>query len=157
MIEGLHEITLPAPVSYVPQTIGWLIVAILVLALAFWVGFRVARHRRANRYRGIALARLAVLEQEITTQGRTRALGAIPQLVKRVTLEAYPRMDVASLSGEKWLEFLDASYGGTGFTEGAGRLLPVLSYVAPTRFEGIRKNEVSELTVLIRRWIRKHH
>ena len=157
MIEGLHEITLPAPVSYLPQTIGWLVVAILILALAIWIGYRVSRHRRANRYRGIALARLVVLEQELTAPERAKALAAIPQLVKRVTLEAYPRTDVASLSGKAWLEFLNESYGGTGFTDGVGRLLPVLSYVSPTHFEGIRTDEVSELTALIRRWIKNHH
>jgi hypothetical protein len=77
--------------------------------------------------------------------------------VKRVTLEAYPRKDVASLSGDAWLNFLDASYGGTGFREGPGKLLPLLSYKPPKCFEAFRKNEVSELTVLIRRWIKKHH
>ena len=157
MIEGLHDITLPAPVSYLPQTIGWLVAAILILALAVWIGYRVARHRRANQYRGIALARLAELEQDLTSPFRTRALAAIPQLVKRVTLEAYPRTDVASLSGEAWLEFLDESYGGTDFAGGAGKLLPVLSYVSPTRLEGIPDNELFELTALIQRWIKKHH
>lgn len=157
MIEGLHETTLPAPVSYFPQTIGWWVVAILILALAIWIGYRIARYRRANRYRGIALDRLAELERELTTPERAKALATIPQLVKRVTLEAYPRSDVASLSGKAWLEFLNESYGGTGFTDGVGKLLPVLSCVAPSHFEGIREKEMSELTALIRRWIKTHH
>ena len=157
MIEGLHDITLPAPVSYLPQTVGWWVVAFLISGLALWIGIRIVRHRRANRYRRIALGRLAVLEQELTTPARTQILAAIPQLVKQVALEAYPREDVACLSGMPWLEFLNKSYGGEGFTESAGRLLPVLSYVSPTGLEGIPETETAELTALIERWIKKHH
>ena len=98
-MERLHEITLPGPVSYFPQTVGWGIVAIFLLSLGIWIGWRVARYRIANRYRGVALDQLAVLVRELRTPARGQALAAIPQLVKRVTLEAYPRVDVASLSG----------------------------------------------------------
>jgi hypothetical protein len=158
MIEGLHEIALPEMVSYMPRTVGWLIVAVLLLALGTWIAHRWKRFRRANRYRGLALKRLAELERGFAVaQQRIGALTAVPQLVKRVALEAYPRKDVASLSEKSWLEFLDESYGGTGFTEGPGRLLPVLSYVSPVAVQNIRDKAILELMELLKRWVKKHH
>jgi hypothetical protein len=157
MIEGLHEITLPEVVSYMPRTVGWLIVTVLLLALGTWVAFRWSRYRQANRYRSLALKRLTELECGFAVaQQRAGALITVPRLVKRVALEAYPREDVASLSEKSWLEFLDESYGGTGFTDGPGRLLPVLSYVSPTSFQNIRDKEISELMELVKRWVKKH-
>jgi hypothetical protein len=156
MIEGLHEILIPEPVSFLPQTIGWLIVAILLLSLAAWIGYRWRRYRQANRYRSLALLRISQIEAELAGPARVSALASIPRLVKRVALEAYPREEVASLSGNAWLEFLDESYGGKDFTEGSGRLLPVLSYVTPEYLEVIREKEISGLTRLVKVWIKKH-
>jgi hypothetical protein len=73
-----------------------------------------------------------------------------------VALKAYPRKDVASLSGNAWLAFLDESYGGKDFTDGPGRLLPVLSYLTPEYLEVIREKEISGLTNLVKVWIKKH-
>jgi hypothetical protein len=156
MIQELHEIALPQPVSYVPQTIGWLVAAILLLLLAAWGRYRWRRYRRANKYRVLALSRLSELEGELLTAGRRRALVNIPQLVKRVALQAYPREDIASLNGEAWLEFLGSNYRRKDFTDGPGRLLPILAYSSPHVLDGIRDKEISELTALLKKWIKIH-
>jgi len=155
-LEGLHAIVLPAPVSWLPQTIGWYAVLTLLLGLGTWIGYRIRRRHRANRYRGLALVRLDEIERLLATGDRVAALAELPELVKRTALEAYPRAQVASLSGDEWLSFLDRSYDGTSFTDGPGRLLPKLAYDPPAETGRPDSDEIRGLTNLLRRWIRHH-
>jgi len=58
---------------------------------------------------------------ETATAGAARqGLGEIPALLKWTALEAFPQSDVAGLSGEPWLAFLDKTIGGKNFTDGEG-------------------------------------
>ncbi len=157
-IDGLHEIALPEAVSYLPQTVGWYLLLALIVALLVWLSIRWTRHSKANRYRSFALSRLEELERQLELEAgvRSTSLTALPLLVKQTALEAYRRDDVASLSGEAWLKFLNKSYGGVDFTEGAGRLLPVLSYVSPNALQNINDDQITGLIDLVRKWI-KHH
>ena len=142
-MERLHDIVLSEPVSWLPQTTAWyvaVVAALLVMALglAAWL-----RHRRKNRYRREALARLA----EIANRG---AYAELPALVKRTALCCGRRVEVASLTGEAWLRFLDESYGGRGFTHGPGRALTTLAYAPTPELDG------DAIVPVVRDWIRKH-
>ncbi|HEX4987063.1 MAG TPA: DUF4381 domain-containing protein, partial [Burkholderiales bacterium] len=70
-----------------------------LLAVAAWALWRWHRRREANRYRREALAELARLED----------VAGIPPLLKRTALAAWPRKEVAALSGAQWVAFLRAS------------------------------------------------
>jgi hypothetical protein len=158
-LEGLHDIVVPTAVSWAPRSAGWYglaVVAAAVVAWGVWVGYR--RHL-ANRYRRTALKALAAIEQRVATPdpaGRARALAGLPTLLKRTALAAGHRLEVASLTGDAWLSYLDDTYGGTGFSAGPGRLLPTLAYASPSRFGDIAPTDVSALLALTRTWIRRH-
>lgn len=153
----LHDIVLPEPVSWVPQTLGWwILLGILVVALA-WATAAAIRRRRTNRYRTLALAHLARIETELADPAtRATAVTALPVLVKQTALAFRPRSEVAALSGSSWLRFLDDSYGGSGFTEGPGRLLSTLAYSTPATTNTLPSAELEALVDLVRRWIRRH-
>jgi Ca-activated chloride channel family protein len=74
-------------------------------------------------------------------------------LVRRTALAAFPRQQIAPLSGAAWLAFLDQSSVGTEFSRGAGRWLVSAPY-AKTEPNDSQRPELIELT---RRWIRGHH
>lgn len=156
-LEDLHEIFLPYPVSWMPQTIGWYAVfGIILLATGWWVYGRFRRFR-ANRYRRLALAELEVIERELRQpEKRANALAEIPVLLKETALSASPRTDVADLSGEKWLSFLDKTLGGKNFTEGEGRLLPELAYAPVQRTVQFSDVQIGKLLQLVRHWIKIH-
>ena len=143
-MQNLHDIVLPEAASYIPQTVAWYVLFGFLLALLAWGGTFLVRRERRNRYRKIALRRL----RDIEARG---ALCELPALVKQTALSFAPRDDVASLSGDEWLRFLDETYRGDAFTRGPGRLLPVLAYGRPDT------DDVDELVALVRRWIREHH
>ncbi|MCV9999633.1 DUF4381 domain-containing protein [Pararhizobium sp. YC-54] len=111
-LRQMADIALPPPVSMMPATWGWAVLAgLVVLALAFAL-WRWLRRRAQNRYRRDALAELAVLEARIGTgPERLQALAALPAIVKRTALAVWPREQVAALSGEPWVEFLKAHAG----------------------------------------------
>ncbi len=156
-LEKLHEILLPDPVSWMPQTVGWYAVLGLIVVLAgCWVYGRFRRIRK-NRYRRFALAELEVIEQDLQQpEKRARALAEIPVLVKRTALAAFPRSEVAGLSGEKWLTFLDKTLAGKGFTGNVGRLLPELAYAPGPRISKVPDETIGKLIQLIRQWIQAH-
>ena len=62
---------LPEPVRYTPQTIGWLILFVVVLIVAVWWGYRRYRFWLANRYRGVALKQLGSDWNAIDRYGRS--------------------------------------------------------------------------------------
>lgn len=153
-VAGLIDIPLPPAVSLWPQT--WaargviVVVAVALIAGAWWL----VRRWWENRYRRAALTELSRLEQVFNTSQATDGVaGKLALLVRRTALAAFPREQVAALAGPAWLSFLDGSYGGTEFTQGAGRLLETEAY-GPAREDASR---LGPLIDLVRRWIKVHH
>ena len=121
-VAGLIDIPLPREVSLLPQT--WearLAIVLLVVAVgaALW---RYAHLRRVNRYRREALTELSRIERA-RNSAPPELLSKLAVLVRRTSLAAFPRDQVAPLIGPAWLSFLDRSYGGEEFSHGVGRLL----------------------------------
>jgi len=152
----LHDLIMPPPVSYAPATAGWYILgALLVLAFA-WLVSRWLAHRRATRYRRDALSELAAIEARLRGAERAAAFIDLDVLIKRVALAAYPRADVASLSGDAWLNFLDRSRGGRTFTSGDGRDLGELPYTDIEARQSVSAERTSALVDAVRDWIEGH-
>jgi hypothetical protein len=156
-LEKLHEILLSDPVSWMPQTVGWYAIFGLILFVAGWWVYGRLRRFRKNRYRRLALAELAFIERNLRQpEKRAKALAEIPVLLKGTALSAFPRSEVAALSGERWLSFLDKTMDGRDFTEGEGRLLPELAYAPGTRISKLPDETIDKLLRLARQWIKTH-
>ncbi|MGI9627204.1 MAG: DUF4381 domain-containing protein [Longimicrobiales bacterium] len=154
-LPGLHDIVAPPAVSWAPGTVGWALVLAVLSALVGWGLVRRHRKNVANRYRVSALRELAAIERSWTDPGsRQGALLAIPTLLKRVALSFADRRQIASLTGEQWLGFLDRAYGGSGFQEGPGRALVSLAYEREP--DPVDQESVPALLALVRIWIETH-
>ena len=153
-LAGLQEIPLPSPVPYVPETIGWLAIAAVLVLMAAWTIWRIVRYRRANAYRRAALEELDRLEQTIATDSATCV--ALPALLKRTAMAAGSREQAASLSGQEWLQFLDRTMNTDAFSRGSGRLLTRITYCEPSQLARIPAQDLQQLVRLSRRWIRHH-
>ncbi len=156
-LAGLKEIAMPEPVPYVPQTIGWYILLTLIVVFAILMAFRWYRKWVANRYRTSALNQLYDIEALLLQPDkRAETLASIPALLKQTALKRYSRSEIAQLSGERWLTFLDKTYEGTDFSQGAGQLLPKITYQRGVNPEYGKDEEYKELLSLIRKWIKTH-
>jgi hypothetical protein len=155
-LDALREIALPDPVSYAPQTVGWwivfgvLAVGLGEMALAACLRWWSRRHRRA------ALASLDDLMGRLVGPGRIGALREIPAVVKRVALVSFGRENTAPMAGPDWLAFLDETYGGTGFREGAGKLLTAISYGPQEQLGAISDDDATDLVAVVRQWVQAH-
>ncbi|BBM66568.1 hypothetical protein VA249_32140 [Vibrio alfacsensis] len=55
ILRELHDVTVPESVSWVPQTIGWKILAVVGAIVLMYLGYRLAHYRWDNRYRKEAI------------------------------------------------------------------------------------------------------
>jgi hypothetical protein len=155
-LKGLADVVSPDPVAWTPQTWGWAALAVLVAAFVVWLIVRAVRHRRANRYRVEALSDLAALEATLSDNTRrAAALGAMPALLKRVALAAWPRPEVAALSGQAWIDFLRAHGGRHGFADESARLLADGEY-QPAGLSSTTAEDGRRAADGLRRWIEGH-
>jgi hypothetical protein len=149
-LAGLVDIPLPAEVTLWPQTwpsrILVLVVVVGLICAALW-----AIHRwRINRYRREALSELRRIEAGAATSPPAELSAALGSLVRRTALAAFPRDQVASLTGAAWLSFLDRTDGRHAFSEGPGRALEISAYQqAPAVDSGA-------LIDTVRAWIKLH-
>ena len=120
----LRDIHLPGQIETWPPAPGWWLLALLLLA-AVIAGFAfLIRRWRANRYRREARVALRALHNSWQAQQDDQAyLTDLQVLLKRTALTRFPREDVASLTGEAWVQFLDHSTGSHDFSLGAAEVL----------------------------------
>ncbi len=113
------EVVSPAAISWLPQTAGWAVLAALLAVLLLRYGWRRLRHWYRNRYRREALARLRVIAQS----AQQDTLVELNKLLKLTALAAYSREQVARLSGQEWVAFLNQRCASPPFSPEHGRLL----------------------------------
>jgi len=136
-LSNLRDIVAPPEVALWPPAPGWwILLAGGIAMVAIFAGMIVARYRR-NAYRRAALVALD-----------TADAGDISTILKRAALAAWPRAEVASLTGADWLAFLDRTARSDVFTRGAGRDLETLAF-------GGAGDKQAVLTAA-RSWIRRH-
>ncbi len=120
---ALRDIHLPGAPSWWPPAPGWWVLAALLLSLLAW-GFAVAlRRRRLRQHRQRVLTALSTLQAGLASDRSPAQLAGIGELLRRLALTRHPHSEVASLSGDAWLRFLDESGGQGGFSDGPGRVL----------------------------------
>lgn len=139
LLDKLIEPGDPPPVSMMPQTWGWVFLAIAAGILAVLSIVCLYRRWRANAYRRSALA---ALEQ---AHGAPEEIAAI---LRRTALAAFPRKEVAGLTGADWLKFLGSTCKESPFDGAAGDALAMAPYrkIPPS----------AELEAAAVRWIRSH-
>jgi hypothetical protein len=156
-LRSLKDIVEPAPVSWMPQTWGWALVAgILLLALALLCRRRVKQYR-ANAFRREALAMLGGIEELIGDPTTRRSgLHQLTSLLKRVAIAGWGRRETAPLSSGAWVGFIRAH----GDAEAAYRLqglLDDLEYQDDDRLAALTENNASDMIAAARQWIEQRH
>jgi Domain of unknown function (DUF4381) len=140
-LDKLHDFYRPAPPAWTPQTVGWYVVFAIVGLLILWMIVRSVRRWLRNRYRREALRELALLQPDQFTT-----------LLKRTALTAWPREKVASLSGDRWLQFLSESSNSDEFHREPGNRIEEIAL----RSETLSSHDGQELRRIAAEWIRRH-
>lgn len=138
-LANLRDIVTPPPVPWWPLAPGWWLVLMLLGLFAVLASLRGWRRWRANAYRRAALRALREAD----------SVASVAEILKRAALMATSRVQVASLSGSAWVQWL-ASTGGRPVPPAASQFLSTGMY------NGAGRANVKELTDFAAQWIRGH-
>lgn len=136
----------PEPPWYLLPPAAWLGLAGVLAALA-WIWHRRRRRRAWRRVAAAGLELDAIRRRHAARDDPPALARELADWLKRVALQAYPRAEVAALSGERWLEFLDRAAGDASFSRGAGRIFGAPQYRPGAQFDA------DETLALCERWL----
>ena len=150
-LHELRDVHLPDPISWWPPAVGWwmiLLGSVLVVGLILWA----RSHRQRTRPRRVALAQLEQVKQQYAVQADDQwAITEVSHLLRRYALAVFSRSEVAGLSGQSWLKFLDTTGSTNQFSDGPGQALRSGPYQSHAPMPA------SDLLPLVERWIRQVH
>ena len=128
-LRGLH---LPEAVGWWPLAPGWwLLIAAAVIAAGLLLRAWLRRRAHAAARRK-ALRQLEDSRSAYVYHNNPVTLGAeVSELLRRTMLAYAPRAEVAGLTGDEWLAWLDRDLDEPRFRRGAGRSLLDLPYRNP--------------------------
>lgn len=93
----------PAPISLVPETAGWYLLALLLTISVFGLIRVLFKRHKANAYRRDAIAALPLAAKDA---------GMLARIIRHTALVTFPRAEVASLYGDDWAAFLERTCEG---------------------------------------------
>jgi len=144
----LKDIHLPEAIGWWPPAIGLWLVVVFVLLL---IGFGYWLYKRLTQKTAIKTATSLLTELKLnTSQDGLQKLQQLSTLMRRVAISIVPRQDVASLTGQKWMAFLDQKLDGKPFQAGIGQLLAQ----APYRQQSPSDAEILQLISLCEDWLK---
>ncbi len=102
-LNNLRDLAEPAPVGWWPFAPGWWVLLALLALFVLVVAIKAALNWRANAYRRAAIHELNAAKSD----------AEVAQILKRTALSAFPRDQIAALSGSRWRTWLEQSCGQT--------------------------------------------
>ncbi len=128
----LRDLHLPDAIGWWPLAPGWWVVIALAVLGVLLLLRRALELRALGSARRYAQRQFERLQAAYEQHGNVVKLGTELSALTRRTMLAYaPRADVAGLTGEDWLAWLDRGLAEPKFSAGAGRNLLELPYRDP--------------------------
>jgi len=128
----LRDLHLPEAIDWWPLAPGWWLVMVLaIVALGYLLRLYLHKHARgaARRY---ALRQLNELTAEFEQHHDVFEFSSqMSELLRRTMLAYAPRTEVAGLTGDEWLAWLDRDLDQPRFQSDTGRKLLELPYRRP--------------------------
>ncbi len=119
---GLREFPFADTTSWLPQTIGWAYLGILLFALSLIYGWRRYQHWKQQAFRRHAISSLMQMRDDLSR------LNELPQLLRHVALCTWPRGVVTGLHGVAWIRWLNEKAGKQLFKDSDAEILNRLAY-----------------------------
>ena len=101
--EAMGTILEPDPLPFTFETIGWKILAVLLVLIFLITLYNQIKLYKKNEYRRVAIKKLEVIESS-KAQNQINNLNII---LKQVAITSFGREQAAELFGDDWLAFLD--------------------------------------------------
>jgi hypothetical protein len=144
----LRDIHLPVAVSWWPPAVGWwlllLLIVLLVVVVIWWKHRRgVMKNKQAIYSRreiiDAALLELSLLEKAMKAGANVITVAAgLSRLLRRAAIRLsmdQSDFQVAGITGEAWLRWLDQQWHKDAFCKGAGRQMIQTPYLSQSEIE----------------------
>ena len=129
----LRDLHLPDPIGWWPLAPGWWFVLFVVATVVGYLIWQAYKRWQDGAARRFALRELARYETEYVEHRNPVTLARqLSELVRRGMLAYAPRDEVAGLTGEAWLQWLDRGMPLPYFHTEGGKSLLQLPYRDPT-------------------------
>jgi len=147
----LRDIHLPGAIQDWSPAPGWWLLGILVVVLTIFLTIRILRYWKSKQYRREGIRALQKLKEDYErSPASTHYLQDYARLLKRVAFGCFSRDEVASLTGESWVAFLDLSGSTKEFSMGCGQILIEGNYAQSVEFNHQALHDLGLL------WIKNH-
>ncbi len=128
----LRDLHLPEAVDWWPLAPGWWVVIALLAVVLIYLCRLYLRTRARGAARRHALRQLNELTAAFEQHRNTVAFSSgLSELLRRTMLAYAPRCEVAGLTGDAWLEWLDRGLDQPRFQGDTGRKLLEMPYRKP--------------------------
>ncbi len=128
----LRDLHLPDAIGWWPLAPGWWAALAIVVAVLCYFAWRLYKRWQFHAPRRYALSELARFEAEYLEHRNPATLGKeLSELLRRGMLAYAPREEVAGLTGEAWLAWLDDGMPLPYFHTEGGKSLLNLPYRDP--------------------------
>ncbi len=125
----IRDLHLPQAIGWWPLAPGWWVLIVLAVIGLGYLLYRAYRKWCWNAARRIALAELARVKGEYASGMDAVTLAIeLSELLRRTMLAYAPRAEVARLTGQRWLQWLDRGFDDQPFSTGSGQSLETLPY-----------------------------
>lgn len=147
-LQNLKDIHLPKAIPMWPLAPGWILLFFVLIGILGYVIYFIYQRKRKRQTILFILQQLKALQA--LTQHNPDNINITAQLsilMRRAALHYYKRDEVAGLSGEAWLQFLNVSGNTTQFTLKIGQLLIDAPYCKQ------HSADLSDLFSLVHNWL----
>jgi hypothetical protein len=152
LLKEFIETQQPEMISFYPQTIGWLLIASILLIALFNKIILAIRLYQSNAYRREALKWLKELP-DYTNVLQQPVFRKLPTLLRKVALTGFGANAVVPLSAKEWEVWLDQQCDKTSFSGSFSSYLQQLSY-SPS--PALTPNQIALLREQVALWISFH-
>lgn len=135
---NLRDIHLPEPISWWPIASGWWLLLACLIVLLVIVFFAKKRYKRKQINREIQSEVEQIKKQFKQSKNKLELAQSLSVLLRRTSISLYSEKNVAGLTGEQWLAFLDktrlveSSTATHNFQSETGKALIVAPYLPNT-------------------------
>lgn len=130
---NLRDIHLPEPISWWPLAPGWwillatiiLVIAAIIISRKVYLGKQLKRDIKAELN--------SIKQQFQQSQNKSQLARSLSILLRRASISYYPKADIAGLTGDSWLAYLDDSNANASadskFQSDTGKVLLYAPYL----------------------------
>jgi hypothetical protein len=145
----LRDLHLPEAISWWPLAPGWWVLIALAAAALIYLLRIYLRTRARGAARRHAMRELELLTSQFEQHHDAIVFSSAMSALLRRTMLAYaPRQDVAGLTGDAWLEWLDRDLDKPRFQSATGRKLLEMPYRRPD--DNVAAIELVDVVALVR-------